>query len=114
MVAAKAKGGRTLVAPPQARTSRKHGTATSHDAAAPTDSMSQCVALCQEQRWREAVLLCRRMYRKAKGDGNAELAGSLAAAMVKLEYSLRRQIAGALVDAAKDLLAKEFLLDVGE
>jgi len=76
------------------------------------DPMGECVALCQKNRWREAVLLCRRLRRKAIENGNEDLHNSLTAALSKVEYSLRRQMAGALIMAARDVLAKEFLLDV--
>ena len=76
--------------------------------------MSQCVALCQDQRWREAVQLCRQVRTKAKKNRNNEAYASLSGALVKLEYSLRRQMVASLVSAAQELLAKEFLLDVGE
>jgi len=78
------------------------------------DPMTECVALCQQQRWREAVLLCRHMAEKARKSGNKQVYTSLATASVKLEYSLRRQMAASLIVAAKQLLAKEFLLDVSE
>jgi hypothetical protein len=80
----------------------------------PMDAMSRCVSLCQEQKWREALLLCKRICSKADAEGNAEMYASLAGAQAKIEYSLRRQMAGALVAAARDMLAKEYLLDVGE
>ena len=76
--------------------------------------MSQCVALCQELRWREAVSLCRQVRAKAKKNRNNDAYTSLSAALLKLEYSLRRQMAASLIVEAQDLLAKEFLLDVGE
>lgn len=78
------------------------------------DAMNQCVLLCQEQKWREALLLCRRMHAKAQKDGNPDLYVSLAGAQAKIEYSLRRQMAANLVKTAKEVLAKEYLLDVGE
>lgn len=78
------------------------------------DPMNQCVRLCQEQRWREALLLCRRVRSEAEKTGKSDLYVSLAGAQNKIEYSLRRQMATALVEGAKDLLAKEYLLDVGE
>ena len=78
------------------------------------DPMTQCVALCQEDRWREAVLLCRQVLEKAKKNGNDEVVESLGGALAKLEFSLRRQMAAALVGGAKELLAEEFLLDVGK
>ena len=86
---------------------------TARAASVPEDNMSQCVALCQEQRWREAVLLIRRMCVKAQNDGNTDLLESLSAALLKIEYSLRRQMAASMTRGAADLLAKEYLLDVG-
>ena len=80
----------------------------------PDDTMSQCVALCQDNQWREATLLSRRMVAKAKRGGNTDLATSLAGAQKKIEYSLRRQMAATMVRAARQLLRKEYLLDVGE
>lgn len=73
--------------------------------------MSQCVALCQEEKWREAALLYRKMLKEA-GE-NDEAVASLKGAQLKIEYSLRRQMAAALIKAAGDLLSKEYLLDVG-
>lgn len=83
-------------------------------AAAPAeDPMSQCAILCQEQRWREALLLVRRVQLKAERDGKQEVAAGLDAAAKKIEYSLRRQMATAVIHAARGLLNKEYLLDVG-
>lgn len=78
-----------------------------------TDLLSQTVLLCQEQRWREAAQVCRRVVERARGDGNADLEQSMSAALTKIEYSLRRQMVAAAVEATRNLLAKEFLLDVG-
>ena len=93
---------------------RKRAASAAQDTSSQADTMSQCVALCQEQRWREAVLLCRQVRARAKKNRNNEAYASLSAALLKLEYSLRRQMATGLITAAQDLLAKEFLLDVGE
>ena len=76
--------------------------------------MSECVALCQEERWREALRLCSENRQKADKQGNRDIAQSLAGAEAKIQYSLRRQMINALVCSAKDLLAKEYLLDVEE
>jgi hypothetical protein len=78
------------------------------------DAMSRVVELCQECRWREAVLLCRTAQAKAEDDGREDLAFSLGLALPKLEWSLRRQIAAAFVHEAKAMLKKEYLLDVGQ
>ncbi len=93
-------------AKPQPASSRKE------TAPQPEDAMSRCALLCQEQRWREASLLCYRMSKKAEEDGKAELAASLGGALKKIEYSLRRQMAAAVIVAARDYLNKEYLLDV--
>ncbi len=88
---------------------------SSHDAAPqPDDAMSRCALLCQEQRWREAALLCRNMSQKALDEGKPELAAGLQGALRKIEYSLRRQMAAAFVVTIRDWLKKEYLLDVGE
>ncbi len=76
------------------------------------DPMSECVSLCQKQRWREAAKLCMTMRDKAANNKKHELNATLAGALVKIEYSLRRQMAAAFVSASNNLLAKEFLLDV--
>lgn len=78
------------------------------------DPMSECVTLCQQNKWREALILCRRECHKARQEGNEDLYLSLHGAQTKIEYSLRRQMAATLLDSAKDVLAKEYLLDVGE
>ena len=82
--------------------------------AAGTDLVSLMVLCCQEQRWRDAAVVCRRILEKAHNDGNAELAQSMAGARAKIDYSLRRQMAAACVQSVQELLAKEFLLDVAE
>ncbi|NOY81320.1 MAG: hypothetical protein GXP31_09985 [Kiritimatiellaeota bacterium] len=76
--------------------------------------MSRCAMLCQEERWREALLLLRQVQEKARKSGNLALRDSLEAARGKIEYSLRRQMAAALLKSAEELLRREFLLDVGE
>ncbi len=78
------------------------------------DTMSRVVELCQELRWREAVLLCRTAQVKAAEDGREDLAFSLSLALPKLEWSLRRQIAASFIQEAKAMLKKEYLLDVGQ
>jgi hypothetical protein len=85
------------------------------EAAPPADdTMSRCALLCQEQRWREAALLCRTASQKALAEGKPELAAGLQGALRKIEYSLRRQMAAAFVATVRDWLNKEYLLDVGE
>ena len=78
------------------------------------DPMSQCVAFCQEQRWREALVLFMNMCDKAERDNNQPMVDGLMAGRRKVEYSLRRQMAAGLIHGARQLLAEEYLLDVGE
>jgi poly-gamma-glutamate capsule biosynthesis protein CapA/YwtB (metallophosphatase superfamily) len=78
------------------------------------DTMSRCALLCQGQRWREAAILCRTAVQKALVEGKPELAASIQGALVKIECSLRRQMAAAFVVAIREWLNKEYLLDVGE
>ena len=80
----------------------------------PMDAMSRCAALCQEKRWREALMLCRRICEKADKEGNADSFVALSGAQAKIEFSLRRQMAATLMNEARQMLAKEYLLDVGE
>jgi hypothetical protein len=80
----------------------------------PDDTMSRCALLCQEQRWREAAILCRTAVQKALVEGKPELAAGIQGALCKIECSLRRQMAAAFVVTVRDWLNKEYLLDVGE
>ncbi|MDT8391151.1 MAG: hypothetical protein RRC34_11645 [Lentisphaeria bacterium] len=80
----------------------------------PVDAMSTCIALCQEQKWREALLLSRQSAAAAEKGESADGFAGLGPAETKIEYSLRRQMAGGIIVAAKHMLAKEYLLDVGE
>jgi len=92
---------------------RKRAPADETDAASVADPLNQVVTLCQEQRWREALLLCRRGSRDADQPAGG-LTAALGGAQAKIEYSLRRQMAAAFIEATKTMLAKEYLLDVGE
>ena len=115
MVKAKKKSTQAVTPPPAAETAGTGKTKpASTKPAAGIDLLSQCVLLCQTQRWREAALLCRRVQHRAVNDGNDDLVQSLAGARTKIDYSLRRQMTAAAVHAVRQLLAKEFLLDVGE
>lgn len=97
-----------------AERARTQGGSSREAAPQPDDAMSRCALLCQEQRWREAALLCRNMSQKALDEGKPELAAGLQGALRKIEYSLRRQMAAAFVVTIRDWLKKEYLLDVGE
>ncbi|NLE53789.1 MAG: hypothetical protein GX617_02525 [Lentisphaerae bacterium] len=78
------------------------------------DTMSRVALLCQEMCWRDAVLLCRKAHAQAMADGKEDTAMSLSMALQKIERSLRRQMAASYIAAAKDMLQKEYLLDVGQ
>ena len=67
------------------------------------DTMSRVALLCQENRWREAVLLCRQSMAEAEEKGENDLVFTLQMALPKLEYSLRRQMAAALVNGMKSM-----------
>lgn len=92
----------------------KSGSGQKDSVVQPEDAMSRVAMLCQEGNWREAVLLCRRTSAKAEKDGKDDLAFGLQMALRKIECSLRRQMAVALVAKSKEFLKKEYLLDVGE
>ena len=79
-----------------------------------SDIMSEIALLCQENRWREAVLMGRNALAEAEADGKEEVSLPLSMALVKIEMSLRRQMASAFMSKAKEMLKKEYLLDVGE
>ena len=78
------------------------------------DAMAQLARFGQESNWREAVLTCRRAIRECEADGREEMVLPLQMALEKLEMSLRRQMAAAFMIRAKEMLKKEYLLDVGE
>jgi hypothetical protein len=82
--------------------------------AAQNDLMSQIALLCQECRWREALLLGRRTVREATEAGHADMAAGLSAALEKIEKSMRRQMVAGLVEMSQEMLKKEFFPDVCE
>ncbi|MBQ9446927.1 MAG: hypothetical protein IJU61_10045, partial [Victivallales bacterium] len=67
------------------------------------DTMSRVALLCQENRWREAVLLCKQSLAEAEEKGESDLVLPLQMALPKLEYSLRRQMVAALVNGMKNM-----------
>ena len=79
-----------------------------------SEALSRIAVLCQENRWREAVLFCRETLATAEADGNDDVAVTMSMALGKLEMSLRRQIAAAVLSKAQDLLTKEYGLNVGQ
>ena len=52
--------------------------------------------------------------RYSRADGKEDMAVSLSMALQKIDRSLRRQMAASFIAAAKDMLQKEYLLDVGQ
>ncbi|MFA6929425.1 MAG: hypothetical protein WCT05_03795 [Lentisphaeria bacterium] len=76
------------------------------------DTMSKVALFCQEQRWREALLLCLQAVAKAHEEGREEAAVGLTMASQKIECSLRRQMAAAFIVKVQEMLKKEYLLDV--
>lgn len=100
-----------------ARKKKQVETMESLDSSAAYDAasiMSHCVALCQEERWREALHYSKTNREQAMEAGHTDVAESLRMAEAKIEYSFRRQLATSLISSAHTLLAKEYLLDVGE
>jgi len=79
-----------------------------------SEAMSKIALLAQEGRWREAVVFGRRTLEQAQQDGNEDSFLTLQVILPKFEMSLRRQMAAAFLDKAKEMLKKEYLLDVGE
>ena len=67
------------------------------------DTMSRVALLCQENRWREAVQLCRQSLEEAEKKEDGDLVFTLQMALPKLEYSLRRQMVAALVNGMKNM-----------
>ena len=67
------------------------------------DTMSRVALLCQENRWREAVQLCRQSLEEAEKKEDVDLVFTLQMALPKLEYSLRRQMVAALVNGMKNM-----------
>ena len=67
------------------------------------DTMSRVALLCQENRWREAVQLCRQSLEEAEEKEDVDLVFTLKMALPKLEYSLRRQMVAALVNGMKNM-----------
>ena len=101
------------------RESQQH---TQEEEAAPqpqeeNDVMSKIALLCQENRWREAVLTARQALAEAEsneGDENSDFILPLQMAVGKLEMSLKRQMAAAFLNKAEEMLNKEYLPNVGE
>ena len=81
---------------------------------AESEAMNRIALLAQEGCWREAVVFGRRTLEKAQENGQEDAFLTLQVILPKFEMSLRRQMAAAFLDKAKEMLKKEYLLDVGE
>lgn len=79
-----------------------------------SEALSKIAVLCQENRWREAVLFCRKTMAAAEAEQNEDVALTMSMALGKLEMSLRRQMAAVFLSKAQELLVKEYGLDVGQ
>lgn len=72
------------------------------------DTMSRVVALCQENRWREADQLCLQAIDRYQSEQKTDSAAAISVALQKIDRSLRRQMIAAFVaEADKMLNAKE-------
>jgi hypothetical protein len=96
------------------KSSKNSRSPATDSASSSNDPMTACVELCQQQRWREALIVCKTACAKAGKKGDNEMAAGLTAASAKIEKAVRREIAMSVLVAARELLAKEYLLDVGE
>ncbi|NMA42319.1 MAG: hypothetical protein GX946_02950 [Oligosphaeraceae bacterium] len=106
------KAKRRLVKTRAQQQQQQANSASSAESSPADDIMSRIALLCQEQRWREALLLCLQGIAKAESEGRGDAALGLRMASQKIECSLRRQMAAAFIVSAKNLLNKEYLLDV--
>lgn len=66
--------------------------------------MSRMVALCQENRWREAKRLCLEAIEKYNAEGKTDNAAAIEAAMQKIDRSLRRQMIAAFISETDKML----------
>ncbi|MBR4125357.1 MAG: hypothetical protein IKR13_04060 [Victivallales bacterium] len=71
------------------------------------DPMTAVIALCQENRWREAVLACYSAIEHYLVEDKAMQAGQIQMAMKKIDRSLRRQMILAFINESQKMLNKE-------
>ena len=71
------------------------------------DRMSAVIALCQENRWREAELACYSAMEYYLVEDKAAIAEQIRMAMQKIDRSLRRQMILAFINEAQKMLNKE-------
>jgi hypothetical protein len=71
------------------------------------DTMNRVVALCQENRWREANVLCIEAIARYLSEDKADNAAAIQQAQQKIDRALRRQMIAAFVVEADKMLNKE-------
>ncbi|MBR6470610.1 MAG: hypothetical protein IKS83_02325 [Victivallales bacterium] len=71
------------------------------------DKMSAVIALCQEKRWREAMLACYSAMEYYLVEDKPAMAEQIRLAMQKIDHSLRRQMILAFINEAQKMLNKE-------
>ena len=71
------------------------------------DPMTGVISLCQENRWREAVLACYSAMANYLAEDKAMQAEQIRLAMQKIDRSLRRQMILAFINEAQKMLNKE-------
>ncbi len=71
------------------------------------DTMSQVVALCQENRWREADVLCLNAIQRYQAEGKSDSEVAISVALQKIDRSLRRQMLAAFISEAEKMMNKE-------
>ena len=71
------------------------------------DPMMAVISLCQENRWREAVLACYSAIEHYLVEDKAMQAEQIRLAMQKIDRSLRRQMILAFINEAQKMLNKE-------
>lgn len=68
------------------------------------DTMSRVVALCQENRWREAELECLQAMERYRAESKEDSAAAVEVALKKIDRSLRRQMIASFVNEARKML----------
>lgn len=76
------------------------------------DAMTRIAELCQEEKWRKAAVICLQEIKKQQDAGTPENAIGVEMAFKKIDKSLRRRMVAAFINESKNLLKKEYLLDV--
>ncbi|MBP5300634.1 MAG: hypothetical protein J6Y80_04440 [Victivallales bacterium] len=71
------------------------------------DPMGAVISLCQEERWREAMLACYSAIARYLEEDKQAQAEQIRMAMQKIDRSLRRQMVLAFINESQKLLNKE-------